>query len=106
VSRAHGIGGAVSGNATSRINSSGLSSPAVRLRPEPIAVQTAMDQHPTAVAAYGHGDWFRPGQALGPAVTGDVAIEVPGPEAFRPVVAVRRSGCVVRDLYSAVTASG
>jgi hypothetical protein len=64
-----------------------------------------VDEHPAPFAADCDGDRFHAPVAAGLSVAGDVAVEVPGPQAAGAVIAMRCAGRVERDLYAAVSTS-
>jgi hypothetical protein len=49
------------------------------VHPQPPAAGAAMDEHPSAIAADGHGYRLHATGALGLAIAGHVAVEVPRP---------------------------
>jgi hypothetical protein len=56
------------------------------------------------LTADGDGDRLHAARAAGLPVAGDVAIQVPGPQAAGAVIAVRCAGRVQRNVYAAVAA--
>jgi hypothetical protein len=63
-----------------------------------------VDQHPAVLAADGDRDRLHASRTAGLPVAGDVAVQVPGPQAAGAVIAVRCTGCVQRNVYAAVAA--
>jgi hypothetical protein len=74
------------------------------VEPKATAVHTSVDEDPPALPTDGDGDRLHPARAACAPITGDVAIEVPGPEAGRAVIAMRCARRVVGYGYAAVRA--
>jgi hypothetical protein len=68
------------------------------------AVRTAMDEDPPALPANSNGDRLHPAGTGGTPITRGVAIEVPGPEAGRAMIAVGSARRVVGYGYATVRA--
>jgi hypothetical protein len=53
-----------------------------------------VDQYPAAVSTHRYRDRLHAGRALSLPITGDVAVEVPGPQRAGAAIAMGRSGGV------------
>ena len=74
------------------------------VEPKATTVGTSVDEDPPALPANGDGDRLHPAGAGSAPITGDVAIEVPGPKAGGAVIAMGCARRVVGYGYAAVRA--
>ena len=74
------------------------------VEPKATTVGTSVDEHPPALPANRDGDRLHPAGAGSAPITGDVAIEVPGPKAGGAVIAMGCARRVVGYGYAAVRA--
>jgi hypothetical protein len=74
------------------------------VEPKATAVRTSVDEDPPALPANGDGDRLHPAGTGSAPITGDVAIEVPRPEAGGAVIAMGCARRVVGYGYAAVRA--